>query len=87
MTYQLIQLAPGAYDLLRHDELMGSVVRVKTRQGATWYAELLEDLPQSKRPAPFLEIEHAFPSLEALCGWLGNPEVLSNNRHGEAFER
>ena len=45
MTYQLIQLAPGAYDLLLHDELMGSVVRVKTKQGATWYAELLEDLP------------------------------------------
>ena len=52
MTYQLIQLAPGAYDLLLHDEIMGSVVRVKTKQGATWYAELLEDLPAHRRPAP-----------------------------------
>jgi hypothetical protein len=86
MTYSLIQLAPGAYDLLLHDELMGSVVRVKAKQGATWYAELLEDLPQSKRPAPFLEIEHDFPSLEALCGWLGDPEVKTNNRHSDAWE-
>lgn len=86
MTYQLIQLAPGAYDLLLHDELLGSVVRVKTKQGATWYAKLLEDLPQDKRPAPFLEIEHDFPNLEALCGWLGNPGVKTNNLHGDAWE-
>jgi hypothetical protein len=87
MTYQLIQLAPGAYDLLLNDELLGSVVRVKTKQGATWYAELLEDLPQGKRPAPFLEIEHNSPTLEALCGWIGNPAVQTNNRHGDAGER
>ncbi|ANY83405.1 hypothetical protein BB934_34520 (plasmid) [Microvirga ossetica] len=87
MTYQLIQLAPGAYDLLLHDELMGSVVRVKTKQGATWYAELLEDLPADRRPAPFLDIEHDFPSLEALCGWLGDAKVQTNNRHSDAFER
>jgi hypothetical protein len=84
MTYSLIQLAPGAYDLLLNGELMGSVVRVKTQQGATWYAELLEDLPRSKRPAPFIEIEHNFSSLEALCEWLGAPEVKTNNRHGGA---
>ena len=86
MTYQLIQLAPGAYDLLLHDELIGSVVRVNSKQGATWYAEPLEGLPQTERPAPFLEIEHDFPSLEALCGWLGDPEVKTNNRHGNAWE-
>ena len=27
MTYSLIQLAPGAYDLLLNGEVMGSVVR------------------------------------------------------------
>jgi hypothetical protein len=27
MTYNLIQLAPGAYDLLLHGEVVGSVVR------------------------------------------------------------
>lgn len=87
MTYRLIQLAPGAYDLLLHGKLLGSVVRVKTKQGATLYAELLEDLPQDRRPTPFLEIEHDFPSLEALCGWLGDPQVQTNNRYGNAGER
>ena len=57
MTYSLIQLAPGAYDLLLNDELMGSVVRSGYRTTDTiWTAELLEDLPVGKRPAPFKEI-------------------------------
>lgn len=78
MTYSLIQLAPGAYDLLLNDEVMGSVVRSGFRQPYTWTAELLEDLPRSKRPAPFQQIEHDFPSLEELRVWLGDPEVKSN---------
>jgi hypothetical protein len=79
MTYSLIQLAPGAYDLFLNDELMGSVVRTGTgSKNTSWTAELLEDLPQGKRPAPFMEIEHDFPSLEALSHWLGNPAVKSN---------
>ena len=86
MAYQLIRLAPGAYDLLLHDEVLVSVVRVKTKQGATWYAELLEDLLRDKRPVPFLEIEHDLPTLEALCAWLGDPRVKTNNRHGDAWE-
>jgi hypothetical protein len=36
------------------------------RQPYTWTAELLEDLPRSKRPSPFRDIEHSFPSLEEL---------------------
>ncbi|WP_201842871.1 hypothetical protein [Microvirga zambiensis] len=86
MTYSLIQLAPGAYDLVLSGNVIGSIVRSKTKQGATWYAELLEDLPTAKRPAPFIEIEHKFPTLEALCEWLGAPEVKTNNRHGDAWE-
>jgi hypothetical protein len=78
MTYSLIQLAPGAYDLLLKGEVMGSVVRNGSRQPYTWTAELLEDLPRSKRPAPFRQIEHEFPTLEELRGWLGDPEVKSN---------
>jgi hypothetical protein len=78
MTYILIQLAPGAYDLLLNDEVMGSVVRSGSRQPYTWTAELLEDLPRSKRPAPFKQIEHNFPSLEELRAWLSDPEVKSN---------
>ena len=79
MTYSLIQLAPGAYDILLNGEVMGSVVRTGYRStDTTWTAELLEDLPQSKRPAPFVEIEHSFPTLEDLCAWLGNPSLKSN---------
>ncbi len=83
MTYSLTQLAPGAYDLLLNGEIIGSVVRNGSRQPYTWTAELLEDLPQGKRPAPFKEIEHDFPTLEDLCTWLGDPQVKANWRESE----
>jgi hypothetical protein len=66
MSYNLIQLAPGAYDLYLDDTIVASVVRSGLRQPYTWTAELLEDLSRSKRPLPFREIEHSFPSLEEL---------------------
>ena len=87
MSYSLIQLAPGAYDLLLHGEVVGSVVRTTSFQPYTWTAELLEDVPPSRRPAPFTELEHVFASLEDLCGWLGAPQMKTNNRHGDAWER
>lgn len=85
MTYSLTQLAPGAYDLLLNGEIIGSVVRSGSRQPYTWTAELLEDLPQDKRPAPFKEIEHDFPTLEELCTWLGDPQVKANRRESESL--
>ena len=75
-----MQLAPGAYDLYLADTIVASVVRSGLRQPYTWTAELLEDLPKGKRPTPFQETEHTFPSLEQLCGWLGHPNVTTNNR-------
>ena len=84
MTYRLIQLAPGAYDLFLHDSVIASVVRNGSRQPYTWTAELLENLPRSKRPLPFRELEHDFPSLDELCAWLGHPDVKTNNRHTAA---
>ena len=80
MTYSLIQLAPGAYDLLLGDAIVASVVRSGLRQPYIWTAELLEELSKGKRPAPFREIEHSFASLEELCAWLGHPPVKANNR-------
>jgi hypothetical protein len=80
MSYSLIQLASGAYDLFLDDTIVASVVRSGLRQPYTWIAELLEDLPCNKRPPPFREIEHSFPSLEELCAWLGHPSVKTNNR-------
>jgi len=87
MTYSLIQLAPGAFDLLLNGEVVASIVRNGPYQPYTWTAELLEDVPPDHRPAPFTEIEHIFASLEDLCDWLGNPEVKTNNRHGDAWDR
>ena len=84
MTYRLIQLAPGAYDLLLNGEIVASVVRSGLRQPYTWTAELLEDLPQHKRPSPFQDLAHDFPSLDELCAWLGSPQVKSNNRYSGA---
>ncbi|UVF22519.1 hypothetical protein HPT29_025560 (plasmid) [Microvirga terrae] len=87
MTYSLIQLAPGAYDLLLNGEVVASVVRNSSYQPYTWTAELLEDLPPAWRPAPFTEIEHIFASLEDLCDWLGEPQIKTNNRHRDTWER
>ena len=84
MTYRLIQLAPGAYDLLLNGEIVASVVGSGLRQPYTWTAELLKDLPRSRRPSPFRELEHEFPSLEELCAWLGHPKVKTNNRRSGA---
>ena len=42
MSYSLIQLAPGAYDLFLADSIVASVVRSGLRQPYTWTAELLE---------------------------------------------
>nr|WP_246777014.1 hypothetical protein [Microvirga sp. VF16] len=80
MTYRLIQLAPGAYDFLLNGELMESVVRSGSRQPSTWTAELLGDLPRSRRPAPFKQVEHDFPTLDELRAWLGEPPGLANQR-------
>ena len=81
MSYSLIQLAPGAYDLFLADTIVASVVRSGLRQPYIWTAELLEDLPRHERPSPFGDIEHSFSSLEELCVWLGRPPVKTNNRH------
>ena len=48
MSYNLIQLAPGAYDLYLADTIVASVVRSGLRQPYTWTAELLEDLPRAQ---------------------------------------
>jgi hypothetical protein len=46
-------------------------------------AVALEDLPRGRRPAPFREVEHDFPTLEELCSWLGNPQIKANRRESE----
>ena len=85
MGYRLIQLAPGAYDVLRDGEIIASVVRHGPRSHSKWSAELLDDLTPRTRPAPFVELEHEFHSFEDVCVWLGRPPVKAIRRTREAM--
>ena len=82
MEYRLIQLAPGAYDVLRRGEIVASVVRNGPRS-KRWSAELLDKLPPQARPAPFTDTEHHFQSFEDICEWLGRPPVKVIRRYRE----
>ncbi len=75
MTYTLSRLAPGSYDVLLDDVIVASLVRSGETSNATWTAELLTDLPSWKRPAPFIDPEHTFGSLEEAQRWLGGAQI------------
>ena len=82
MTYRLIQLAPGSYDLLLGEVIVASVVKSPSRKAAIWTAELLDGRDDVRRPEPFTRTEHDFASFGELCAWLGNPEVQPTRRDG-----
>ena len=75
MTYRLIRLAPGSYDVLLNGVIIASLVRTGPSDSATWAVELLMDVPSEERPAPFTQQEHIFASLDEARRWLGAPEV------------
>ena len=75
MAYRLSRLAPGSYDVLLNGVIIASLVRSGETHDATWTAELLVDLPPGERPAPFIEVEHTFGSLEEAQHWLGDAEI------------
>jgi hypothetical protein len=75
MGYRLSRLAPGSYDVLLNGVIIASLVRSGETHDATWTAELLVDLPPGERPAPFIEVEHTFGSLEEAQHWLGDAEI------------
>ena len=77
MVYSLVRLAPGSYDVLRDGVVIAGVVRSGQTSDATWTVELLQDLPLRERPAPFMNIEHSFASLDEARTWLGGAEILS----------
>jgi len=63
MTYRLIQLAAGAYDLERDGRVIASVVRHPS--GERWTLELLDErLPH---PPPFAAAEQQFESLSTVA--------------------
>lgn len=76
MAYRLLRLAPGSYDILLNGVVIASLVRSGGTNHATWTAELLEDFPPGERPAPFMELEHTFASLEEARVWLGDAELI-----------
>ena len=75
MTYTLLRLAPGSYDVLLDGVIVASLVRSGSKESLTWTAELLEDVHPRRRPAPFTEPEHTFASLGDAQQWLGVPET------------
>jgi hypothetical protein len=75
MIYKLSRLAPGSYDIVLNGIIIASLVRSGQTHEATWTAELLVDLPLEERPAPFMEIEHTFKSLEEAQIWLGDADI------------
>jgi hypothetical protein len=77
MTYKLIRLAPGSYDVVLNGVIIAGLVRSGPSDEATWIAELLADLAPEERPAPFVELEHAFNSLDEARMWLGDAELVA----------
>jgi len=82
ITYRLIQLAPGSYDLLLGEMIVASVVKSSSGKAVIWTAELLDGRDEVRRPEPFTRAEHDFASLGELRAWLGNPEVQPTRRDG-----
>jgi hypothetical protein len=73
MAYTVEQLAPGSYDVLLDGGLIASLVRNVHRNGPadTWSVELLDEMPEVERPAPFTSQRHIFESRPAALEWLG----------------
>ena len=80
MSYKLIQLAPGSYDVLLNGEIIASLARSGWDSKSVLSAELLVDLPPAARPAPFTKPEHRFATLEEARLWLGAPAVQGESR-------
>ena len=80
MTYRLIRLAPGSYDLELNGEIVASVVRDGNHghHAARWYAELLDEA--GRKPAPFTAPVHKFGSFDEAAAWLGYPDTVSMTR-------
>ena len=75
MTYRLVKLAAGSYDVILKGVIIAGLVRTDTRHHVKWIAELLVDLPPGEMPPPFTAPEHEFATLDEACRWLGVSEL------------
>lgn len=76
MTYKIVRLAPGSYDLVLEGEVVASLVRSSTAESGSWFVELLDD--KGPRPSPFSNSVHEFESFADATQWLGNPEQVAH---------
>jgi hypothetical protein len=82
VTYKLVQLAAGSYDVEYAGEIVASLVQPPSRH--VWIAELLDE--RGEYPPPFTGPEHRFDKLADALRWLGEPEVVTIP-HVEALKR
>jgi len=76
VTYRLIQLAEGAYDVELDGETIASLVVTAGGRGSNrWTAELLDE--DGPRPQPFTAETHGFATFSEALTWFGDPEVIS----------
>jgi hypothetical protein len=73
VTYRLVQLAPGSYDVEHEGEIIASLVQ--TPSHGAWIAELLDE--RRNYPPPFTRPEHRFNNRADALTWLGEPEVIT----------
>ena len=83
MSYRLLKLASGSYDVVLNGVIIASLVRNGSSSDASWTAELLVELPPEEMPVPFTTPEHRFGSLEEARLWLGAPIPSSGTQAQE----
>ncbi|MGU3386665.1 hypothetical protein ACLBYG_19305 [Methylobacterium sp. D53M] len=79
MPYTLHRLAPGSYDLLLDESVIGSVTRDVTKSGLVrgWDVEQLDAVPPL--PAPFTQEAYRFETMEAAVACLGGAAVRDDD--------
>ena len=78
MTYRLVQLAPGSYDVELDGMVVASLVQSPTSR--RWTAELLDE--RQPHPAPFTAAEHRFDSFTGARGGSGARKSSRCRRQG-----
>lgn len=85
MTYTIMQLAPGSYDVLLDGKIIASLVRDLSCATDQWSAELLTE--EDRLPEPFLNVQHRFQTFREVMIWLNDPEVISTSHDCLALAR
>jgi hypothetical protein len=71
VTYTVVKLAPGSYDVLLDGNLVASLTRDIDGLDDEWRIDLLAEPPPSECPPPFERQSHTFSSYQAALDWLG----------------